>query len=185
MMPSSLSGVMNMEKTSDPPTRAVAKSILGGGQRLLELNRETRLLEVYRRVEDKRMRAFYSLRDDFDDSPYVMLEREKAFPCIFGGENTPTPKGCFRVENKTAKEYLSGYYPEHDKVKFFGYLEIVEDYFIHSDLYAAGVTEDMMRSGAEEPISKADAHTSGCVRVAQDALDWLVENIEVGTMVLL
>lgn len=174
-----------MKKTSDPPTRAVASSILGDGQHLLELNREARLLEVYRRAGDRRMRAFYSLRDDFDDSPYVMLEREKTFPCIFGGEKSPTPRGCFRVENKTAKEYLSGYYPEHDKVKFFGYLEIVEDYFIHSDLYAAGVTEDMMRSGDAKPISKADEHTSGCVRVAQDALDWLVENIEVGTMVLL
>lgn len=174
-----------MKRPPDPPTRAVASSILGDGQRLLELNREAHLLEVYRRVGDRRMREFYSLRDDFDDSPYVMLEREKAFPCIFGGEKSPTPRGCFRVENKTAKEYLSGYYPERDKVKFFGYLEIVEDYFIHSDLYAADITEDMMRSGAAEPISKADEHTSGCVRVAQDALDWLVENIEVGTMVLL
>lgn len=174
-----------MKRSPYTPTRAAAKSILGGGQRLLELNREAHLLEVYRRAGDKRMHAFYSLRDDFDDSPYVMLEREKTFPCIFGGEKSPTPRGYFRVENKTAKEYLSGYYPEHDKVKFFGYLEIVEDYFIHSDLYAADITEDMMRSGAAEPISKADAHTSGCVRVAQDALDWLVENIEVGTMVLL
>lgn len=184
-MQSSLSGAKKMKRLPDTPTRAVAKSILGGGQHLLELNREARLLEVYRRAGDKRLREFYSLRDDFDDSPYVMLEREKAFPCIFGGEKSPTPRGYFRVENKTAKEYLSGYYPEHDKVKFFGYLEIVEDYFIHSDLYAADVTEGMMRSGDAKPLSKADEHTSGCVRIAQDALDWLVENIEIGTMVLL
>ena len=174
-----------MKRPPDTPFRTAAKSILGDGQRLLELNREARLLEVYRRAGDKQLREVYDLRDDFDDSPYAVLEREKAFPCIFGGEETPTPRGFFRVENKTEEEYISGYYPKLDKVKFFGYLEIVEDYFIHSDLYAADVTEDMMRSGKAEPLSKADEHTSGCVRVAQDALDWLVENIEVGTMVLL
>lgn len=140
---------------------------------------------VYRRAEDKRLRDFYNLRDNFNDSPYGMFEREKVFSCIFGGGKTPTPRGFFRVESKMPEEYLSGYYPEHDQVKFFGYLKIVEDYFIHSDLYAADVTEAAMRSNKAEPLGKADKYTSGCVRVSQDALDWLVENIEVGAIVIL
>ena len=73
-------------------------------------------------------------------------ELEKEFSCIFGGEKSPTPFGVFQVEHKTTDEYVSGYYPEHDKVKFFGYLIIFEDYFIHSDLYDGNVTADAMRN---------------------------------------
>lgn len=171
----------------DIPPRAIVKFIFGSddGHHLLELNWGTHQLVVYRRAGDKRLRDFYNLRNDFDNSPYGMFEREKAFPCIFGSEKNPTPRGLFRVESKTLEEYFSGYYPEHDQVKFFGYLEIVEDYFIHSDLYAADVTKDAMRSGKAKLLSKADKYTSGCVRVSQDALDWLVENIEVGAIVIL
>ena len=111
-------------------------------------------------------------------------ELEKEFSCIFGGEKSPTPLGVFQVEYKTTDEYVSGYYPEHDKVKFFGYLIIFEDYFIHSDLYDGNVTADAMRYDKSlQPISKGDDHTSGCIRIAQENLDWLVDNIEVGTMV--
>lgn len=41
----------------------------------------------------------------------------------------------------------------------------------------------MRNDASVEPISKGDDHTSGCIRVAQENLDWLVENIEDGTTV--
>ncbi len=30
-----------------------------------------------------------------------------------------------------------------------------------------------------------DDHTSGCIRVKQEELDWLVENVDVGTTVVM
>ena len=60
---------------------------------------------------------------------------------------------------------------------------IFEDYFIHSDLYAVGVTKETMDEN--EPVNKRDTSTSGCIRVSQEDLDWLLENVEVGTMILM
>jgi len=87
------------------------------------------------------------------------------------------------VEGKSAEEYVSGYYPELDQVKFFGYLVIFEDYFIHSDLYASNATKETMQD--YEPVSKDDTFTSGCIRVSQENLNWLLENIDVGTTVIM
>ena len=103
--------------------------------------------------------------------------------CIYGGEKSPTPTGIFQVEKKSTEEYISGYYPELEQVKFFGYFVIFEDYFIHSDLYAADVMKETMEKN--EPISKGDASTSGCIRVSQADLNWLLENIEIGTSVIM
>lgn len=103
--------------------------------------------------------------------------------CIYGGEKSPTPTGIFQVEKKSTEEYISGYYPELDQVKFFGYLVIFEDYFIHSDLYAADVTKETLEEN--EPVSKGDTSTSGCIRISQEDLDWLLENVEVGTPVIM
>ena len=163
----------------------VKESLIGDKkERFLKLNRDKKQLEVYKRVDNEKLHEHYSIRKDFDSSPYVMYELEKEFSCIFGGEKSPTPFGVFQVEYKTTDEYVSGYYPEHDKVKFFGYLIIFEDYFIHSDLYDGNFTADAMRNDKSlQPISKGDDHTSGCIRIAQENLDWLVDNIEVGTMV--
>lgn len=163
----------------------VKESLLGEEkERFLKLDREKKQLEVYKRVDNEKLHDHFSVRKDFDSSPYVMYETEKEFPCIFGGEKSPTPHGVFQIEHKTTDEYVSGYYPEHDKVKFFGYLVIFEDYFIHSHLYDGNVTAEEMRNDPSvEPISKGDDHTSGCIRVAQENLDWLVENVTVGTMV--
>ncbi len=152
---------------------------------LLKLDRNNKRLVVLHQVERSKLHNHFSIRRDFNPSGYVMYEGVKTFDCIFGGEKSPTPEGMFQVEYKTTDEYVSGYYPEHDKVKFFGYLVIFEDYFIHSDLYDGAVTEAAMRAGEAEPISKKDDHTSGCVRIAQENLDWLVENIPVGTTVVL
>ena len=112
-----------------------------------------------------------------------MYDKLKSIDCIFGGEKSPTPTGIFKVESKSAEEYLSGYYPKRGQVKFFGYLVIFEDYFIHSDLYDAEVTMETMQY--HEPISGKDTFTSGCIRIARSELEWLIENIELGTTVIM
>ena len=165
----------------------IKEELLGvAKERVLKLDRDAKKLLVYKRVGNEKLRDHYSIRKDFDSSPYVMYEVEKTFDCIFGGENSPTPEGVFTVLSKTTDEYVSGYYPKRDRVKFFGYLVIFEDYFIHSDLYEINATAEAMRNDPSiQPISKADDYTSGCIRVAQENLDWLVENVEVGTMVVM
>ena len=150
---------------------------------LLKLNRTDHRLEVYQKADNSVLNEHYSIRSDFDASGYTMYEKLKSIDCIFGGEKSPTPMGIFKVESKSAEDYLSGYYPKRGQVKFFGYLVIFEDYFIHSDLYDAEVTRETMRDN--QPLSRQDTHTSGCIRVSQQELDWLVENIELGTTVIM
>lgn len=148
----------------------------------LRLNRGKNVLEVYKQCEKSKVRDEYPIRPDFDDSGYTMYELSKEMKCIFGGEGSKqTPQGLFQIYKKSKDEYRSPYYEERDCVKFFGYLAFFEDYFIHSDLYDENVTVENYRE--VEPISIADEHTTGCIRVAQEDVDWLVENIEVGIVV--
>lgn len=152
----------------------------------LKLNRQDENLEVYKRIDENCiLHKYYSIRDDFDSSDYVMFEREKYIPCIFGGENSPTPEGMFKVEkvSETREEYVSEYYSKYKQVKFFGYLIIFEDYFIHSDMYKFEIEKEAMEYA--ESISKNDKHTAGCIRVEQSDLDWLIENIKVGTTIIM
>lgn len=150
---------------------------------LLKLDRVAGKLEIYRKADNSILNEHYSIRSDFDSSDYMMYEKMKSMKCIFGGEKSPTPEGIFKIEKKSPEEYISGYYPDRKNVKFFGYLVIFEDYFIHSDLYTADVTRETMRDN--QPLSRQDTHTSGCIRVSQQELDWLVENIELGTTVIM
>lgn len=156
---------------------------------LLKLNRETSELEVYQKEEQNPNQVLhnaYSIRDDFDPTDeYAMYVLQKTYPCIFGGEQTPTPVGTFKISKVSDKreEYVSGYHPEYDTVKFFGYMVIFEDYFIHSNMYLSDVTSETFEK--QKTISKADEHTSGCIRVPQEAIDWLVENVQEGTTVIM
>lgn len=164
--------------------RIIKKSITQG-KRLLILNKETSKLEVYSLTSVDSILNSYSLREDFDLSDYNCYEKERELDCIWGREDSPTPRGFFEIEKKSEKreEYISRYYPDLDKVKFFGYMVFFEDYFIHSDLYAEEVTAKSMEK--YEPISKGDSGTSGCIRVGQNELEWLLENIEIGTLVMM
>ncbi len=45
--------------------------------------------------------------------------------------------------------------------------------------------KDMRSNPDIQPVSKSDDHTSGCIRIKQDELDWLLENVDVGTMVVI
>ena len=155
-------------------------------KQLLKLNRKTESLELYMRAENNVvLHDYYNIRKNFDSSDYYMYKMVNSFSCIFGGQNTPTPSGIFKIEkiSKEREEYISGYHPAYQKVKFFGYLVIFEDYFIHSNMYLEEVTKDTLDKAGT--ISKADEHTSGCIRVSQADLDWLVKNIKEGTTVIM
>ena len=110
---------------------------------------------------------------------------KKSRKCLFGREDSPTPYGVFDIvkKSKVKEEYISGYHKKYERIKFFGYLVIFEDYFIHSDLYMDRVTSETFEQA--EPISNGDNGTAGCIRVSQKNVEWLLENIEVGTTVIL
>ena len=86
-------------------------------------------------------------------------------------------------KSKVKEEYISGYHKKYERIKFFGYLVIFEDYFIHSDLYMDSVISETFEQA--EPISNGDTGTAGCIRISQKNVEWLLENIEVGTTVIL
>lgn len=163
----------------------ISKRNLGSGTDnpyFLKLNRADSRLEVYKKASGECLRESYPIREDFDVSGYELFELHKTMPCIFGGEgNRRTPRGFFNIEKVSSEEYVSPYYPSRGQVKFFGYLVVFEDYFIHSDLYSEDV--DIADFREHKPISSQDKDTSGCVRVSQSDLEWLVENIAVGTVV--
>lgn len=138
-------------------------------------------MEIYRKCGREKLYNNLVIQKSYDLAAYAVFEKELFFPCIFGGETTPTPRGIFHIEAKSAKEYVSSYYHNYSKVKFFGYMVIFEDYFIHSDLYKIG--EDI--PDTDKSISLKDKATSGCIRVSQRNLSWLIDNIDVGTLVLL
>lgn len=148
---------------------------------MIKLNRGESRLEIYRKCGNEKLYDNLIVRKTYDSAACVAFEKAKSFPCIFGGEATPTPQGIFHIEAKSAKEYISTYYPNYSQVKFFGYMVIFEDYFIHSDLYKIG--EDI--PDTDKSISQKDKATSGCIRVSQKNLSWLIDNIDVGTLVLL
>ncbi len=164
----------------------VKKSIEGSDKRyLLKLNRTEHCLEVYEKVSNDKLYEYHAIREDFDSAAYVMFEKIKSMPCICGGPDSATPYGIFNVEFKSKDCYISGYHKQYDKVKFFGYLIIFEDYFIHSNMYFMDVDKEVMRNGKADCINVGDEFTSGCIRVKQEELDWLVSNIELNTIVFL
>lgn len=148
----------------------------------LKLNRLERTLDVFIKSTEQCLREAYPLRSNFDASDYHFYELLLSIPCRFGGEGkSQTPQGIFRIQNVTKNEYVSTYRQGVPEVKLFGHLDIFEDYFIHSEMYTMDATIDTFRS--MQSISSEDTHTAGCIRVAQDDLDWLIANIPVGTTI--
>ena len=148
----------------------------------LILDRDASYLKIYEKTSADSLRKNYPIRKDFDSSGYIMYELVKNISCIFGGEGkNQTPAGIFNIEKVSSSEYISKYHSKFDQVKFFGYLVIFEDYFIHSDMYLMDTNiDDFSR---KKPISEQDKHTVGCIRVSQDDLYWLINNIDVGTTI--
>lgn len=161
----------------------VLKKEMIGAERpyLIKLDRQAGVLDIFRKCNQERLYDDFPIKRTYNASAYTIFETERSFPCILGGKQTPTPSGIFHVESKSEREYISSYYPNYEQVKFFGYLAIFEDYFIHSDLYAVSELSPMI----DRAISRMDKATSGCIRVSQENLSWLIENIDVGTLVLL
>lgn len=148
----------------------------------LRLDRESGCLEVYEKKDHRSIGNSYPIRQNFDTSEYVFYELEKTMSCIIGGiGRQQTPTGIFNVEKVSSSEYISSYHPKFDKVKFFGYIVVFEDYFIHSDMYLTDATLDNFHK--KKSISMDDKYTSGCIRVLQEDLNWLVENITEGTII--
>ena len=175
---------MNCKDAAD--LQIIKRSLEGADKRyLLKLNRAEQCLEVFEKVSNDVLHDYHSIRKDFDSSAYVMFEKIKSMKCICGEVYSPTPYGICHIEHKSKDCYISGYHKKFEKVKFFGYLVVFEDYFIHSNMYLADVDEEVMRSGNAECISVDDEFTTGCIRVEQGELDWLVDNIELNTIVIL
>lgn len=148
----------------------------------LKLNRNSSCLEIFEKTDAKALWDNYPIKQGFDASDYVMYELAKIMPCIFGSDGkTQTPAGIFNIEKVSSSEYISPYHPKYDQVKFFGYLVVFEDYFIHSNMYSMDVNIDDFRE--KKSISLHDEHTSGCIRVSQDDLSWLIESIPDGTTI--
>lgn len=148
----------------------------------IKLNRKSSLLEIYKKADTKTLWNNYPIRKDFDASDYVVYELAYTMPCIFGGNGkTQTPTGIFNIQKVSSSEYISKYHPKFNQVKFFGYLVVFEDYFIHSDMYPMDVNLDDFSE--KESLSSHDSHTSGCIRVSQNDLSWLIDNIAEGTTI--
>lgn len=166
-------------------TYIVVRNILNRSiinQYYLKLNRKSSCLEIYSKTSTKALWSNYPIRKDFNASDYVMYELAYTMPCIFGGDGkTQTPAGIFNIEKVSSSEYISPYHPKFDLVKFFGYLVVFEDYFIHSDMYSMDVNIDDFREKGS--ISLHDKHTSGCIRVSQEDLSWLIKKIPEGTTI--
>lgn len=166
-------------------TKIIKKQLLTQSDKyFLKLNRASSRLEIYEKEEKTKPSDIYPLRENFDTSAYVLYSLKREMRCIFGGNGRKrSPSGFFNIEKVSGKdeEYSSPYYPGYEKVKFFGWLEVFEDYFIHSDIYSQDADADNFRN--EKPLSEKDTHTSGCIRVCQDDLDWLIANIPEGTLI--
>lgn len=172
----------NEKKTEN--LQVIKKRLEGSDKRyLLKLNRAKHCLEVFKKVENNKINEYLSIREDFDSSLYVMFEKIKSIACICGGSETPTPYGIFNIEFKSRDSYVSGYHSKFEQVQFWGYMVIFEDYFIHSNMYLMDVEEKNMRGGNADCISIDDEFTAGCIRVNQEELDWLLENIDIGTII--
>ena len=163
----------------------IAKKRISTENFLLKLNRQAHQLEVYKKADGQALRKNYSIRKDFVPCEYTIYEKIKEMPCLFGREDSPTPYGVFDIvkKSKVKEEYIKKKKKKYERIKFFGYLVIFEDYFIHSDLYMDRVTSETFEQA--EPISNGDTGTAGCIRVSQKNVEWLLENIEVGTTVIL
>ncbi len=176
-----------MAVINNPENLQIIKKNAEGSDKkyLLKLNRESSCLDLFQKVSNETLNKYHSIRSDFDSSIYVMYEKVKSIPCIYGASETPTPCGVFNIEYKSADYYISGYHKKYDEVKFFGYLIVFEDYFIHSNMYLPDVDEETMRSGRGNCISVDDKNTAGCIRIKQEEVDWFIKHIDVGTIVIL
>ena len=166
----------------------------GNAMYYLKLDRQNRVLKVYERTQNfDLVNRFYPLDKNFDvrnDVPFLLKED---IPVLYGGsEGSQTPKGIYKVHNVSKKhqEYVSGFNPNYGTVKLFGYIEIYEYYWIHSNMYVGEDVNESNFMSKEDKIVHGNynpdgtEHTSGCIRIQDQAkLDELMEYIQPGDIV--
>lgn len=164
----------------------IVKKTMPGAEkgRLLRLNREKKSLEMFVSADREVILANYPIEENFDFSNYATFEKVRNIPCIFGRKDSMTPSGIFNIEFKSKDCYIRGY-EELKETKFFGYMGFFEDFLIHSNIFLMEVNEEEMRAGKAKSISLNDVETGGCIRIGQSDLDYLLENIEIGTILIL
>lgn len=180
--------------TNDGRLITMPLEMVGNANFYLQLDRDEKLLKIYKRNNDfEAVKAYYPLDENFDVNNDVPFEIFDEIPCIFGGEEgSQTPKGIFKIKNVSEKnkEFVSGFNPNHEKVKFYGYIEIYEYYWIHSNMYVGeSINSNNFRNHPENLVHGAQnkdgsEHTSGCIRIPnQNKLDELLEIISPGDIV--
>ena len=168
--------------------------MIGNANFYLQLNRNEKILKIYKRNNNfEIVKAYYPLDENFDINNDVPFEIFNEIPCIFGGEEDfQTPRGIFKIKNVSEKnkEFVSGFNPNHEKVKFYGYIEIYEYYWIHSNMYVGeSINSNNFINHPENlvrDIQNKDCveHTAGCIRIPdQSKLDELLEIISPGDII--
>lgn len=155
----------------------------------LKLDRKSSELKVYKRYDydiNKLFANYYPLDEKFNTSNTIVFELIEQIPCLFGGKKgQQTPRGIYKIQNvsKVHEEFISRFHPIYDAVKFFGYIEIWEYYYIHSNIYKADVDESNFQKHPESKVinhlgDDGIEYTSGCIRILeQEKLDELVRNL--------
>lgn len=69
-------------------------------ERVLKLYRNAKQLVVYKRVENEKIHDHYSIREDFDPSPYVMYEVENPLPVFLVEKRVRHRRECLRCYPK-------------------------------------------------------------------------------------
>ncbi|MBE5970674.1 MAG: L,D-transpeptidase [Lachnospiraceae bacterium] len=161
------------------------RNLIHTSKYILKLDRINSKLCVFEQLANEEIRKYYSLKSDYKLDGFAGFSLIKEFSCIFGGSKTPSPEGIFCILDKSHDEYVSSYYGD-EPVKFFGYFVIFEDYFIHSGLYTREADKtDFEAESKDKQIGANDSSTHGCIRVSKSDLLWLLNNIEIGTIVIL
>ena len=185
---------MGNYETNDDQLITFPVDMAGKAAYYLKLDRQNKILKIYERTQNfDLVKRFYPLDKNFDirnDAPFIFKE---GVAVLFGGdEGSQTPKGIYKVQNVSKKhqEYKSGFNPNHPQVKMYGYIEIYEYYWIHSNMYVGDeINESTFMNHPENIVhgnSNADGseHTSGCIRIPNQAkLDEIMEYIQPGDIV--
>lgn len=175
------------EKINKKMTYIVHKSSVdSSSKQLLKLNRETRHLELY--IRSKSNLTFddvISTYNNIDISDYYIYRMTDSFPCVLEEQNLSIVPGIFIIKrvSEVREEYISACYKNLGRIKFFGYITIFNNCFIHGNVYNEDVTIDKIDN--EHIVVKDNENILNGIRVYQEDLEWLVENIKQGATLIM
>ncbi len=102
----------------------------------------------------------------------------KYFICSTGTKKDPTPDGLFLLSNSDRYDWM---YFKKFKCYVRYPVHIFEDYFFHSLIYNKQDVSSLSRSSYNN-LGKPASH--GCIRMLDDEVKWMSENLEGGTAVI-